>query len=112
MQVLLELGLVSEEELHAAIATEFNPSRISFLGGFNMWLMDVLNLGVVPRCHGAARKLFPLCACLSTLCLPMPCTMQTSRRQPKGREHHPFPLLSGLECPHQLLLSLSSYFCA
>ena len=49
-QVLLQLGLVTPDELTAAIATEFNPTRISFHGGTEMWLRDVLNLGVAPRC--------------------------------------------------------------
>ena len=48
-QVLLDLGLVTRQELEAAIATEFNPTRIAFHERFEMWIDDVLNLGVVPR---------------------------------------------------------------
>lgn len=49
LQILLELGLVNDQELQEAIATEFNPSRVSFNDRFEMWVEDVLNLGVVPR---------------------------------------------------------------
>ena len=42
-------GLLSPEELEAAIATEYNPGRIGFRGGRDIWVRDVLNLGVSPR---------------------------------------------------------------
>ncbi|NJL85566.1 MAG: FAD-binding oxidoreductase [Leptolyngbyaceae cyanobacterium SM1_1_3] len=48
LSVLVELGLLSQSELEAAIATEYNPARISFLGGANHWVTDVLNVGVYP----------------------------------------------------------------
>jgi lycopene cyclase CruP len=48
LQVFVELELLTEEELERAIATEFNPVRISFLGGSEVWVKDVLNTGVDP----------------------------------------------------------------
>lgn len=48
LQVFLELGLLSPEELTRAIATTYNPARISFRGGSDYWVADVLNLGVDP----------------------------------------------------------------
>jgi len=47
LQVFLDLGLLSPEELAQAIATTYNPARISF-GGPDYWVQDVLNLGVDP----------------------------------------------------------------
>ncbi|MGK7910020.1 MAG: FAD-dependent oxidoreductase [Synechococcus sp.] len=49
LQVLVELELLSEEELETAIAMEFNPVRLSFLGGEDVWVRDVLNIGVSPE---------------------------------------------------------------
>lgn len=46
--VLVELGLLTEEELEVAIATEYNPARISFLGGQELWVRDILNIGIDP----------------------------------------------------------------
>ena len=43
-------GLVSSAELEAAIVTEFNPIRVGFAGGPDMWVRDILNLGVHPWC--------------------------------------------------------------
>lgn len=48
LSVFVELGLLSESELMTAIATEFNPVRVSFLGGSDIWVKDVLNVGVDP----------------------------------------------------------------
>ncbi|NEQ30624.1 MAG: FAD-binding oxidoreductase [Leptolyngbya sp. SIO4C5] len=48
LAVLVEMGLLSQAELEAAIATEYNPARISFLGGADHWVEDVLNVGVYP----------------------------------------------------------------
>ncbi|WP_448561103.1 FAD-dependent oxidoreductase [Trichothermofontia sp.] len=48
LRVFLDLGLLSAEELTQAIATTYNPARISFLGGPDYWVQDVLNLGVDP----------------------------------------------------------------
>lgn len=43
------MQLVTADELKAAIATEYNPARIAFHESFEMWVEDVLNLGIVPR---------------------------------------------------------------
>lgn len=48
LQVFIELGLLNEAELETAIATEFNPVRVSFQGGDDIWVKDVLNTGVDP----------------------------------------------------------------
>jgi len=50
LQVLLDLGLLSVAELEQAIATEYNPARISFHKGPELWVEDVLNIGVDPVC--------------------------------------------------------------
>lgn len=63
VQVLVELGLVTGQELAESIATEFNPIHIGFHDEFkpqpDIIARDVLNLGVNPRCF-----LFP---CVSAL---------------------------------------------
>jgi lycopene cyclase CruP len=48
LDVFLELELLSEAELEQAIATEYNPARISFFEGPDFWVHDVLNIGVDP----------------------------------------------------------------
>jgi lycopene cyclase CruP len=48
LQVFVELGLLTPEELERAIATEFNPVRVSFSQGEDIWVRDVLNIGVDP----------------------------------------------------------------
>ncbi|KAM3092876.1 FAD-dependent oxidoreductase [Phormidesmis sp. 146-35] len=48
LQVFVELGLLTEEELESAIATQFNPVRVSFSGGSEVFAKDVLNNGVDP----------------------------------------------------------------
>jgi len=48
LQVFVELDLLSQEELDQAITSEFNPVRVSFLGGEEVWVEDVLNTGVNP----------------------------------------------------------------
>lgn len=48
LQVLLDLELLTPEELEQAIATEYNPARVSFLGGPDLWVENVLNVGVDP----------------------------------------------------------------
>jgi lycopene cyclase CruP len=48
LEVFLELDLLSKQELEIAIATEYNPARVSFLGGKEVWVKDVLNIGVDP----------------------------------------------------------------
>lgn len=48
LQVFLELELLSQAQLEQAIATEYNPARISFHQGPDFWIRDVLNIGVDP----------------------------------------------------------------
>ena len=48
LQTLVELELLTETELEKAIATEYNPARVGFLGGKDIWVKDVLNIGVDP----------------------------------------------------------------
>ncbi len=48
LQALIELGLLTAEELEGAIASEYNPVRIKFDGGQEYWVRDVLNVGVSP----------------------------------------------------------------
>jgi lycopene cyclase CruP len=48
LDVFLELELLSQEELEKAIATVYNPARISFFQGPDFWIRDVLNIGVDP----------------------------------------------------------------
>lgn len=48
LEVFLELNLLTEAELETAIATKYNPARVSFHGGTEVWVEDVLNIGVDP----------------------------------------------------------------
>ncbi|PSO83071.1 MAG: FAD-dependent oxidoreductase [Cyanobacteria bacterium QS_5_48_63] len=48
LEVFIELGVLSEVELEQAIATEFNPSRVGFHQGLEVWVKDILNIGVDP----------------------------------------------------------------
>ncbi|PSB42116.1 FAD-dependent oxidoreductase [Chroococcidiopsis sp. CCNUC1] len=53
LSVFLRLNLLTEAELEQAIATEYNPARVSFHNsgenwGGEIWVKDVLNLGVNP----------------------------------------------------------------
>ncbi|MFN6530240.1 FAD-binding oxidoreductase [Nostoc sp. ChiSLP03a] len=48
LDVFMELKLLSEDELASAIATQYNPARVSFAGGTEVWVEDVLNIGVDP----------------------------------------------------------------
>ncbi len=48
LNVFLELNLLSRSELDQAIATEYNPARVSFFGGKDVWVRDVLNIGIDP----------------------------------------------------------------
>ncbi|MDJ1184223.1 FAD-dependent oxidoreductase [Roseofilum casamattae] len=48
LQVLVELEMLTEEQLDRAIASEYNPARISFPGGEDIWVKDILNIGVDP----------------------------------------------------------------
>lgn len=48
LTVLVELELLSEAELSTAIASEYNPARIAFPNTPDLWVRDVLNIGVDP----------------------------------------------------------------
>lgn len=48
LQTFVTLGLLTEQELQSAIATQYNPARICFNGGDPVWVKDVLNIGVDP----------------------------------------------------------------
>lgn len=48
LKILIELELLTEKELEKAIATEYNPARVSFQKGQEVWVENVLNIGVYP----------------------------------------------------------------
>ncbi|MCC3466382.1 MAG: FAD-binding oxidoreductase [Microcoleus sp. PH2017_06_SFM_O_A] len=48
LDTFLELNLLSVEEIDKAIATEYNPARISFTNTPDIWVRDVLNIGIDP----------------------------------------------------------------
>ncbi|PSF37256.1 FAD-dependent oxidoreductase [Aphanothece hegewaldii CCALA 016] len=48
LTIFLDLELLSEAELEQAIATQYNPARVSFHQGYELWVKDVLNIGVNP----------------------------------------------------------------
>ncbi|BAY61688.1 hypothetical protein NIES22_17550 [Calothrix brevissima NIES-22] len=48
LEVFVELNLLTHAELETAIATEYNPARVSFSGGTEVWVEDVLNIGIDP----------------------------------------------------------------
>jgi lycopene cyclase CruP len=48
LQVFLQLNLLTDAELERAIATQYNPARVSFHGGKEVWVENVLNIGVDP----------------------------------------------------------------
>ncbi len=48
LETFVALELLSEEELEEAIASQYNPARIGFNGGPDLWVTDVLNIGVDP----------------------------------------------------------------
>mmetsp|Transcript_185 Transcript_185/g.356 ORF Transcript_185/g.356 Transcript_185/m.356 type:complete len:686 (+) Transcript_185:382-2439(+) len=48
LSALVSVGLLTEAELEEAIVSEFNPNRVGFKGGEDVWVKDVLNIGVAP----------------------------------------------------------------
>jgi lycopene cyclase CruP len=48
LQTFVDLELLTEAELQKAIATEYNPARVGFKPGAEVWVKDVLNIGVEP----------------------------------------------------------------
>jgi len=56
---LVEVGVISLSDLEDVIGIEFNPMRVGFLGGEDIWINDVLNVGVRPSALvAAARRTF------------------------------------------------------
>jgi lycopene cyclase CruP len=49
LQVLVELELLTLDQLETAIVSEFNPNRIAFHGGPEFWVKDILNVGISPE---------------------------------------------------------------
>ncbi|MGB3670833.1 MAG: hypothetical protein WA984_12020, partial [Phormidesmis sp.] len=48
LDTFVQMGLLSEEGLEEAIASQYNPARVAFNGGPDLWVEDVLNIGVDP----------------------------------------------------------------
>ena len=48
LSVFLELELLTLAELNQAIVSDYNPGRVSFFEGYELWVRDVLNVGVDP----------------------------------------------------------------
>ena len=48
LETFLELELLTPAELNQAIATQYNPARVAFHQGCELWVEDVLNIGVDP----------------------------------------------------------------
>ncbi|MEL6158575.1 MAG: FAD-binding oxidoreductase [Cyanobacteria bacterium J06623_5] len=48
LETFVQMGLLSEAGLESAIASQYNPARIAFTGGDDLWVRDVLNVGVDP----------------------------------------------------------------
>lgn len=48
LEIFIELELLTQEELENAIATNYNPARVGFLDGQEVWVENVLNIGVDP----------------------------------------------------------------
>ncbi len=48
LTTFLELDLLTESQLNQVIVTEYTPGRISFYQGYELWVKDVLNMGVYP----------------------------------------------------------------
>ena len=46
---LVRAGVLTMEEVEQVIGIEFNPVRCGFAGGEDVWLTDVLNVGVKPE---------------------------------------------------------------
>mmetsp|Transcript_24323 Transcript_24323/g.35110 ORF Transcript_24323/g.35110 Transcript_24323/m.35110 type:complete len:359 (-) Transcript_24323:2761-3837(-) len=49
MKTLIEMGLLTDEDIEEAIVSEFNPERVSFKGMDDILISDVLNCGVSPK---------------------------------------------------------------
>ncbi|WPF87905.1 FAD-binding oxidoreductase [Cyanobacterium aponinum AL20118] len=49
LESLLELDLLTSQELEKIIFTEYNPARIGFYKGYELWVKNILNVGVSPK---------------------------------------------------------------
>ncbi len=49
LEAFVRLGLLNRQELDEAIASQYNPARVTFNGGQDLWVKDVLNIGVDPK---------------------------------------------------------------
>ncbi|CAI5474698.1 unnamed protein product [Closterium sp. Yama58-4] len=59
VQELVAMGVLTADEVDDAIAVTFNPCRCGFAGGEDMWVRDILNLGISPaRLIEAAKQRF------------------------------------------------------
>ncbi|CAI5932415.1 unnamed protein product [Closterium sp. NIES-64] len=59
VQELVAMGVLTAGEVEDAIAVTFNPCRCGFAGGEDMWVRDILNLGISPaRLIEAAKQRF------------------------------------------------------
>ena len=56
VQVFLEQGLLSQEQLDSLLVSEFNPVRMGFQGIAEITTRDVLNCGVAPKALLEAMK--------------------------------------------------------
>ncbi|XP_031395039.1 uncharacterized protein LOC116206339 isoform X2 [Punica granatum] len=45
---LVEVGVLAEEDIDRAVAAKFNPNRCGFEGKGEIWVEDILNLGISP----------------------------------------------------------------
>lgn len=94
LEVFLRLGLLNPAELEQTIASEFNPVRLSFLGGSDLWVRDVLNVGVDPvflletlkqRFLDAGGQLFEQTAFAAAIVHPNGVTLQAGGREFRTR---------------------------
>eukprot|EP00887_Chlorella_sp_A99_P007402 scaffold2.g7402.t1 len=56
LEALVSTGVLTREEVEAAISIEFNPVRVAFDGSPPLYTRDVLNLGVSPAALVAAAR--------------------------------------------------------
>ncbi|KAL3754443.1 hypothetical protein ACJRO7_001644 [Eucalyptus globulus] len=45
---LVKVGILEEDDIDQAIAAKFNPNRCGFEGKDDIWVEDILNLGILP----------------------------------------------------------------
>lgn len=90
LEVFLDLDLLSPAELETAIATEYNPARISFPESKDIWVNNVLNTGVDPvylletlkqRFLNAGGQLFENTAYQTAIAHPNGVNIQSSNGQ-------------------------------